>query len=86
MSTWTTRGGTRSGAYRVVPWLQVVLKQEDFSRDAISPASKNRATTGGVNVEFPGGKVRLTANYISRKIGDPGTRTGTLLAQAQVKF
>ena len=74
------------GAYRVVPWLQVVLKQEDFSRDAISAGSKNRATTGGVNVEFPGGKVRLTANYISRKIGDPGTRTGTFLAQAQVKF
>lgn len=72
--------------YRVRPWLQVVLKQEDFRRSGISAESRNRATTGGVNVDFPGGKVRLTANYISRRIGDPGVRRGTLLAQAQVKF
>ncbi|MBA3555766.1 MAG: hypothetical protein H0W29_13535 [Gemmatimonadales bacterium] len=72
--------------YRVRPWLQVVLKQEDFRRSGISAESRNRATTGGVNVDFPGGKVRLTANYISRRTGDPGVRRGTLLAQAQVKF
>jgi hypothetical protein len=73
-------------AYRVVPWLQVVLKQEDFRRSGIMPDSRNRATTGGANVDFPGGKLRLTANYISRKVGTPGVRRGTLLAQAQVKF
>ncbi|MBA3258012.1 MAG: hypothetical protein H0T68_00925 [Gemmatimonadales bacterium] len=72
--------------YRVRPWLQVVLKQEDFRRSGISAESRNRATTGGVNVDFPGGKVRLTANYISRRIGDAGVRRGTVLAQAQVKF
>jgi hypothetical protein len=80
------KGWYALGAYRVVPWLQLVLKQEDFRRSAISTASRDQATTGGVNVDFPGGKVRLTANYISRRIGHPGTRTGTLLAQAQVKF
>ena len=74
------------GAYRVVPWMQLVLKQEDFSRDGISFGSRNSATTGGVNVEFPGGKVRVLVNYISREIGEPGTRTGTVLGQAQVKF
>jgi hypothetical protein len=70
----------------VAPWLQLVLKQEDFRRSSISAGSRNRATTGGANVEFPGGKVRLTANYVSRKIGEPGVRQGTLIAQAQVKF
>lgn len=73
-------------AYRVVPWLQLVLKQEDFRRTAISAGSRNRATTGGGNVEFPGGKVRLTVNYVSRRIGLPGVRQGSLVAQAQVKF
>jgi hypothetical protein len=70
----------------VVPWLQLVLKQEDFRRTAISAGSRNRATTGGGNVEFPGGKVRLTVNYVSRRIGLPGVREGSLIAQAQVKF
>jgi Phosphate-selective porin O and P len=74
------------GAYRVVPWAQLVLKLEDFSRDGISFASRNNATTGGVNVEFPGGKVRLLLNYVSREIGEPGKRTGSMIGQAQVKF
>ena len=42
---------------------------------------RNSATTGGVNVEFPGGKVRVLVNYISRESGEPGTRTGTVLRQ-----
>jgi hypothetical protein len=73
-------------AYRLRPWLQLVAKQEDFRRSAVSGDVRNRATTGGVNVDFPGGKVRLTADYVSRKIGTPGQRRGTLIAQAQVKF
>ena len=73
-------------AYRVMPWLQLVVKQEDFRRSAISPDSRNRATTAGGSVEFPGGKVRLVANYVSRKIGEPGVRRGMLIAQAQVRF
>lgn len=80
------KGWYALGAYRVVPWLQIVLKQEDFRRSAVSADSRNRATTGGANVDFPGGKVRLTANYVSRKTGEPGVRRGTLVAQAQVKF
>jgi Phosphate-selective porin O and P len=73
-------------AYRVVAWLQLVFKQEDFRRSAISADSRNRATTGGANAEFPGGKVRLLANYVSRKIGEPGNRQGAFITQAQVKF
>ena len=70
----------------MVPWVQLVLKQEDFRRSEIGPTLRNRATTGGVNVEFGGGKVRLLANYVSRKIGTPGVRRGLLMTQAQVKF
>jgi len=55
-------------------------------RSAISAAVRNRGTTGGVNVEFVGGKVRLLADYVSRKIGTPGKRQGILITQAQVKF
>jgi hypothetical protein len=80
------KGWYAQGTYRVLPWVQLVLKQEDFRRSAISAALRNQATTGGVNVEFGGGKVRLLANYVSRKIGTPGTRHGMLITQAQVKF
>ncbi len=80
------KGWYALGAYRVVPWLQLVLKQEDFRRSAVSADSRNRATTGGANVDFPGGKVRLTVNYVSRRTGEPGVRRGTLITQAQVKF
>ncbi len=80
------KGWYALAAYRVVPWLQVVFKQEDFRRSAISPDSRNRASTAGASVDFPGGKVRLMANYVSRKIGEPGVRRGTLVTQAQVKF
>jgi hypothetical protein len=69
-----------------LPWVQVVLKQEDFRRSEISDALRNRATTGGVNVEFGSGKVRILADYVSRKTGTPGTRRGMLITQAQVKF
>lgn len=80
------KGWYAQGTYKVVPWVQLVLKQEDFRRSEISEALRNRATTGGANVEFGGGKVGLLANYVSRKIGTPGVRRGLLITQAQVKF
>jgi hypothetical protein len=66
--------------------LHLAFRQEDFRRSAISVESRHRATTAGANIDFSGGKIRLTANYVSRKIGDPGVRRETLIAQAQVKF
>jgi hypothetical protein len=80
------KGWYAQAIYRLLPWIQLVAKQENFRRSAISDALRNRATTGGVNVEFNGGKVRLLADYISRKIGTPGTRRGQLISQVQVKF
>ena len=80
------RGWFAQATYRVLPWVQLVAKEEDFRRSAISAALKNRATTGGVNVEFGGGKVRLLVNYVSRKIGTPGKRSSVLITQAQVRY
>ena len=80
------KGCYAQATYKVVPWVQLVLKQEDFRRSEINAALRNRATTGGVNVEFGGGKLRILANYVSRKIGTPGVRRGLLITQAQVKF
>ncbi len=79
------KGWYAQASYRVLPWVQVVVKQEDFRQSAIADV-RNRATTGGVNLEFGRGKVRLLADYVSRKVGTPGTRRGALITQAQVKF
>jgi phosphate-selective porin len=80
------KGWYAQGTYKVLPWVQLVLKQEEFRRSEISEALRNRTTTGGVNVELGGGKVRLLANYVSRKIGTPGVRRGLLITQAQARF
>jgi phosphate-selective porin len=70
------------------PWLQPVLKFERFERAGLAPSgtSKNRAWTAGVNL-FPWSRAtRLTLEYVSRKVGEPGTRKSLALAQAQVVF
>jgi phosphate-selective porin len=72
--------------YKVLPWVQLVARQELFERPAITGAVRTVATTGGVNVWFAGDRVRLLANYVSRKIGTPGTRRGSLISQLQVRF
>jgi hypothetical protein len=73
-------------AYRVLPWVQLVFRQEQFARNAISLDRRVVATAGGVNVEFAAARVRLLVNYVSRKIGDPGVRDRTVISQAQVRF
>jgi phosphate-selective porin len=74
------------GAFFVVPTVQAVGKYEQFARPAITPAVKNRAWTAGLNVYPNGRNFRLTFDYVSRKIGEPGARKGRLLAQVQAKF
>jgi hypothetical protein len=84
--------GDDKGWYALVaapvrPWLEPVLKYEWFNRPNVaSDAQKNRAWTAAVHL-FPWGKAtRLTLEYVSRKVGQPGTRKGQALAQAQVLF
>ena len=70
------------------PWLQPVLKYEWFDRPGVAPTGtlKNRAWTAGVNF-FPWGRAtRLTLEYVSRTVGEPGTRKSLALGQAQVVF
>jgi hypothetical protein len=74
------------GGVKPDPRVQVYAKYEEFQRPEISPQQKNRAWTAGVNGFFEGNAVRLTLEYISRKIGDPGTRKGMLLTQVQLRF
>jgi len=73
-------------AYKVLPWVQLVGRQELFERPAITGKVRTVATTGGVNVWFAGERIRLLANYVSRKIGTPGVRSGSLVTQLQVRF
>ena len=74
------------GALFVIPRLQAVGKYEDFGRPGVTTAVKNRAWTAGLNLYPNGRNFRLTFDYVSRKIGEPGTRKGRLLAQVQAKF
>jgi phosphate-selective porin len=72
--------------FKPVPAVQLVAKYEHFRREAISALQKNRAWSIGVN-GFPViPAVRLSAFYISRKIGNPGIRKGALETQLQVRF
>lgn len=80
------QGWYGQAAYRVLPWVQLVLKQEKFQRDALGPARRVVATTGGVNVEFAASRIRLLANYVSRRIGLSGERRSTVITQLQVRF
>jgi hypothetical protein len=80
------QGWYGQAAYRVLPWVQLVLKQEKFQRDALSLSRRVVATTGGVNLEFAASRIRLLANYVSRRIGTPGIRRSTLITQLQVRF
>ena len=74
------------GAVPLSPNVQVVGKYEEFARPAISTPVKIRTWTAGINI-FPGTRnLRLTFDYASRAIGDPGLRKGRVLGQVQVKF
>ena len=74
------------GAVKAVPEVQLLLKYEYFRRDQISLQQRNRAWTAGANLFLHGERVKLYLEYVSRKIGDPGIRKGTILTQLQVKY
>jgi hypothetical protein len=69
----------------VTPWLQPMVKFEQFERGAVD-AVPLEAWTVGANVRPWGRATRITLEYVSRETGDPGTRRGLGLAQFQVIF
>lgn len=80
------KGWYALAGYFVVPTVQIVGEYEEFSRDAISLQQKNRAWTAALNLYPWNRNTRIVLEYISRKIGDPGVRKGTVLGQFQVVF
>jgi len=81
------KGWYALAAAPVRPWLEPVLKYEWFNRSGVPlEAQKNRAWTVGANV-FPWGKAtRVTLEYVSRSVGEPGIRKSQALAQVQVIY
>jgi Phosphate-selective porin O and P len=69
----------------VTPWLQPMVKFEQFERGAVD-AVPLEAWTVGANVRPWGRTTRITLEYVSRETGDPGVRRGLGLAQFQVIF
>jgi hypothetical protein len=69
----------------VTPWLQPMVKFEQFERGAVD-AVPLEAWTVGANVRPWGRATRITLEYVSRETGDPGVRRGLGLAQFQVIF
>lgn len=84
-------GETDNGWYglvgvRIAPPVQLVGKYEEFERPVISSQLRNLAWSAGVNWFIVPPAVRLSAFYVSRKVGDPGLRTSQLQTQLQVRF
>jgi phosphate-selective porin len=74
------------GAYRVVPWLQLKVQQEDFQRPAVSAKRRMGATTAGANLDLPGGRNRVILEYSAHRTGSPFVTKDQVLAQWQVRF
>ena len=69
----------------VTPWLQPVAKYERFERGATG-AVPLEAWRIGANVRPWGRSTRITLEYVSRTVGDPGVTRGLGLGQVQVIF
>ncbi len=81
------KGWYALATYRVLPWIQLVVRQEDFHRNAaVTHGYKNHATTGGVNVDFAAGKVKWAVDYVRRTLGNPGITRGAVITQLQARF
>lgn len=80
------RAWTVLAAYHVSPLVQFVARQEDLERSGLAPSWRNRATTGGINLFFTGGKTRLFLGAISRQVGAAAESKMRGVAQLQVKF
>ena len=83
------RGGYALAAYRVLPWLQTVVKWEQLHGRAslVEPGTDTRFThtTYGLNFLAPQDRVRMQLNWIDRS-ERPASRKGELVAQFQAIF
>lgn len=87
------RGGYALAAYRILPWLQPVVKWEQLHEELIAQteteplvsASRSTLTTIGVNFIAPQDRARMQLNWIGRS-DRPTRRKGELVAQIQAVF
>ena len=83
------RGGYVLAGYRILPWLQPVVKWEQLHEHLVTPtiAAYNRwtYTTVGVNLLAPGDRFRMQLNWIDRSERSI-SRKGELVAQVQAIF
>jgi hypothetical protein len=82
------RGGYVLAAYRVLPWLQPVVKWEQLHEDLITTGvaayTRFTYTTVGVNVLAPQDRFRMQVNWIDRS--ERPSKDGELVAQFQAIF
>ncbi len=80
------RGAYVLVGYRVRPWLQVVGRQEEYRRPGPTTVKGLVATTGGVNVDLPGGRTRIMLDLATRRTHPDQVRRTAALSQLQVRF
>jgi hypothetical protein len=73
-------------AFRVVPRVQLVARQEDFQRPAYGASRRVRSEAYGSNFEIAPGKVRLLLEFLRRTSGAKLTSTDAFIAQLQAQF
>jgi membrane-associated phospholipid phosphatase len=67
-------------------WRIFGLRPPDVLISSSPALAWNIAWTAGLNVYPSGRKLRLTFDYLSRRIGEPAESHGRVLAQVQAKF
>jgi hypothetical protein len=73
-------------AFRVIPRVQLVARQEDFQRPARGISRRIRGAAYGTNIEIAPNKVRLLLEFSRRIAGARQLRTDAFIAQLQAQF
>jgi hypothetical protein len=79
-------GWTLLGLVRATPWLQPLVRLEDYQRPARGLARRIRQQTIGVNMDLVPTRVRLLIEGVRRRTGLRQQRVDNVLAQLQVRF
>lgn len=80
------RGWYVFGGYRVVPFVQLIGRQEDFQRPWYGVARRVRGTTLGANIDLAPNRVKLLVEATRKRTGAKQTRGDALIGQLQVRF
>jgi hypothetical protein len=73
-------------AYRVVPSVQLVARQEDFQRPERGVSRRVRGLAWGANLEIAPNRVRLLLEMSRRVSGAKQLQSDSFIAQLQARF